>query len=55
MLENWGYNAVNLNVDSIVVAQVTRVGSLKILMGYSLVKNIQNLLSLNWDVYVVRA
>jgi hypothetical protein len=55
MLENSGYNAINLNVDLIVVAQVTQIGSSKILMGYGLVKNIQNLLNLNWDVYVFRA
>jgi hypothetical protein len=55
MLKDWGYNAIDFNVDLIVVAHVIQIGSLRSLMRNNLVKNILRLLSLNWDVSMAHA
>ncbi|GAU43826.1 hypothetical protein TSUD_399190 [Trifolium subterraneum] len=47
-----GYQAIDLNVDSLAVKQVLTSGSSNNLLGQNLVKNIRRLLELNWKVTV---
>jgi ribonuclease HI len=50
-----GYQAIDLNVDSLAVKQVLTSGSSNNLLGQNLVKNIRRLLELNWKVTVVHS
>ncbi|MCH79377.1 putative non-LTR retroelement reverse transcriptase [Trifolium medium] len=47
-----GYNAIDLNVDSMIVVQAIRTGKTRSILGHNLVKNIMRLMRLDWDVTI---
>ncbi|MCI45829.1 hypothetical protein A2U01_0067068, partial [Trifolium medium] len=55
MLEGWGYNVVDMHVDSSVVVNVIQIGYSRSLTEHALVKAIRRLLDLNWDVTVAHS
>jgi ribonuclease HI len=50
-----GFAAVELNTDSVTVAQAISTGNLNSPVGASLLRNIRRLLALDWEVKVVHA
>jgi ribonuclease HI len=50
-----GYTAIDLNVDSLIVAQAIQTGRSRSIMGHSLVKHIRQLMCLDWEVTVSHA
>jgi ribonuclease HI len=50
-----GFMAIELNIDSSVVVQVIKTGRLNSSVGMTLVRNIQRLVNMEWEVRIVHA